>query len=347
MIRSIADMDNIKKWLPFIVIGIVVASSLGKWIWLLFLFAAVWLAIKNSNYLLTKNNMANSTFDATPAMSRLASMTKKTLLTILGGIIFVVLAANSIVIIGAGETGVFSLFGKVSDQELASGFHIINPLGKVTRMSVRTQEYTMSIMSNEGQKSGDDSIMALTKEGLNVSLDITTLYRLDEDKASELYRLVGLDYEEKIVRPEIRSTIREIVSQYTAKEIYSEKRDDANQQIKDRLEASLNKRNLILEDVLLRNVALPDNLAKSIQEKLQAEQEAQKYDFILDKEKKEKQRKVIEAEGQRDSQKIVNESLTPNYLYFLYINQLKDRQGTIYVPTSPTTGMPLFRDLGK
>ena len=106
-------------------------------------------------------------------------------------------------------------------------------------------------------------------------------------------------------------------------------------------------RGIVVEDVLLRNVQLPANLAQSIQEKLQAEQEAQKYDFILEKEKKEKERKIIEAEGQRDAQKIINESLTSNYLYYLYINDLKSRAGTIYVPTNPSTGMPLFRDLGK
>ena len=106
-------------------------------------------------------------------------------------------------------------------------------------------------------------------------------------------------------------------------------------------------KNKVNQKVLLRNVALPANLANAIQEKLQAEQEAEKYDFILDREKKEKERKIIEAEGQRDSQQIINQSLTQNYLYYLYIKDLKDRQGTIYVPTSPSTGMPLFRELGK
>jgi len=109
----------------------------------------------------------------------------------------------------------------------------------------------------------------------------------------------------------------------------------------------LDARGIVVESVLLRNVALPANLANAIQEKLQAEQEAEKYDFILEREKKEKERKIIEAEGQRDSQKIINESLSTNYLYYLYIKDLKDREGTIYVPTSPSTGMPLFRDLGR
>ena len=92
---------------------------------------------------------------------------------------------------------------------------------------------------------------------------------------------------------------------------------------------------------------MPQNLATAIQEKLQAEQEAQKYEFILQREEKEKERKIIEAAGQRDAQSIINQSLTTNYLYYLYVSQLKDREGTIYVPTSPGTGMPLFRNIGN
>ena len=213
-------------------------------------------------------------------------------------------------------------------------------------MSIRTEEYTMSIATKEGKNLGDDSILALTKEGLSVALDITTLYRLNEESASEIYKTIGLNYEEKIIRPEIRSSIREVIARYEAKDIYSEKRQEAAKGILDSLKLKLEPRGIVVEDLLLRNVSLPADLAQSIQEKLQAEQEAEKYDFLLDRERKEKERKIIEAEGQRDAQKIISDSLTENYLYYSYINQLKDRQGTIYVPTSPTTGMPLFRNLG-
>jgi regulator of protease activity HflC (stomatin/prohibitin superfamily) len=253
----------------------------------------------------------------------------------------------SIVIVEAGETGVYSLFGKVKDQELRSGFHLVIPVAKVTKMSIRTEEYTMSIAQGEGKRAGADAITSLTKEGLSVDLDLTVLYRLNEEDASDVYKKVGLNYEEKVIRPSIRTSIRDIIAQYEAKDIYSEKRQEAAQRIKDSLKVDLESRGIITEDVLLRNVALPPNLAQAIQEKLQAEQEAQKYDFILQREKKEKERKIIEAEGQEEAQRIINRSLTTNYLYYLYISQLKDREGTIYVPTNPSTGMPLFRDLGR
>lgn len=272
---------------------------------------------------------------------------KKIVVIVIIAIIVIWLLAASIVVVQAGQTGVYSLFGKVRDKELRSGLHLINPLAKITEMSIRTEEYTMSIVSGEGKKRGDDSIAALTKEGLNVDLDMTVLYRLNEEKASDVYREVGLRYDEKIIRPSIRTAIRDVIAQYEAKDIYSEKRGEAANKISENLRSKLEIRGIVLEEVLLRNVKLPSGLAQTIQEKLQAEQEAEKYDFLLQRESKEKERKIIEAEGQRDAQKIINQSLSTNYLYYLYINQLKDRQGTIYVPTNPSTGMPLFRDLGR
>jgi regulator of protease activity HflC (stomatin/prohibitin superfamily) len=205
----------------------------------------------------------------------------------------------------------------------------------------------MSIAQDEGRRAGSDAITSLTKEGLSVDLDMTVLYRLVEEKASDVYRELGLTYDEKVIRPSIRTAIRDIIAQYEAKDIYSDKREEVSGKIEENVRTQLEPRGIAIESVLLRNVALPANLATAIQEKLQAEQEAQKYDFVLQKEKKEKERKIIEAEGQRDAQKIINESLTTNYLYYSYINQLKDRQGTIYVPTSPNTGMPLFREVGQ
>lgn len=276
-----------------------------------------------------------------------AKRAKHFFLSIVVGVLVLWLFFASIQIVDAGETGVYSLFGRVKEAELKSGFHLVIPLAKVTRLSIRTEEYTMSIVQGEGKHAGADSISALTKEGLNVDLDMTVLYKIMEDKADEIYRTVGLNYEEKIIRPIIRTAIRDVIAQYEAKDIYSVKREEAAKRIFEKIGEEMSKRGMTVENVLMRNVVLPPRLAQSIQEKLQAEQEAEKYDFILQKEAKEKERKIIEAEGQRDAQKIINESLSTNYLYYLYISDLKSREGTIYVPTSPGTGMPLFRNLGE
>lgn len=248
-------------------------------------------------------------------------------------------------IISAGHTGVQSLFGRVYDREMSSGFHIKNPFVRITQMSVRIEDYTMSITQGEGEVSNPDAIRALTKEGLNIDLDITVLYRLIEEKASDVYRDIGLDYDEVVIRPQIRSTIREVMALYSVKDIYSEKRGEATTIILEMLKTKLDPRGIEVEDVLLRNVVLPSKLANSIEEKLQAEQDAERYDFILEVEKKEAERKRLSAEGQRDAQQIINQSLTTRYLEYLYIESLKDREGTIYVPTNPNNGMPLFRGL--
>lgn len=341
------------KFLIYIFLFLLLVSGSRNAMILFFIFALILLIY----YLLKQRNFGNfingviidnpNSAKSNPMPLNFFQNTKKLLITIVIIAVAGWLLIASIVIVEAGQTGVYSLFGRVRDKEVSSGIHLINPLAKVTRMSIRTEEYTMSKLPSEGKKMGDDAIAALTKEGLNVDLDITVLYHLEENRASDVYRDVGLNFEEKIIRPEIRSTIREVIALYDAKDIYAEKREEATGKIYERLKESLNNRGIAIEEVLLRNITLPANLAQAIQEKLQADQEQQKYDFILQKEKKEADRKRIEAAGQRDSQKIINESLTTNYLYYLYVNQLKDRQGTIYVPTSPSTGMPLFKDIGQ
>lgn len=270
------------------------------------------------------------------------------LIVILVALIVVgVLFTRFLVVIPAGTVGVYSLFGKVSPNEMSSGLNLVNPLGKVEKMSIRTEQYTMSIAKEEGQRSGDDSIDALTKEGLEIKLDLTVMYSLQKEKASDVYLQLGRDYTEKIIRPAIRSSIREIAAQYDANAMYSEKRSEMTQKISEGLKKSLAPRGIAVEDVLLRNVILPQKLSDSIQEKLQADQEQQRYDFVLQKEEKEAERKRIEAAGQRDSQKIIADGLTPSYLNYLYIQNLKDNKGTIYVPTNPTTGLPLFKGVGQ
>ena len=353
--------EKLLRKLPLIIFAFIILAPIfknggGGFVFLIIIVIALIFAIKKGYIKLDilkifnkLNNNNNKNMDETINLDELKK--KGNFKKLFSGAIIAIallwLFFSSIVIIDAGETGVYSLFGRVKDKELSSGFHLVIPLARVHKMSVRTEEYTMSILTGEGKIARDDSIASLTKEGLNVDLDITVLYRLNEEQASDVYRTVGLKYEEKIIRPLIRSSIRGIIAQYEAKELYSEKRGEATQAIAENLKTEIESRGILVEDVLLRNIQLPANLANSIQEKLQAEQEAQKYEFLLERELKEKERKIIEAEGQRDAQQIINQSLTQNYLYYSYIKELKDREGTIYVPTSPSTGMPLFRNLGN
>jgi regulator of protease activity HflC (stomatin/prohibitin superfamily) len=286
-------------------------------------------------------NMEGKTIDYSQLATKGIKGAQNIVIAVIIIVFVIILLFKMIVIIPAGQTGVYHLFGKVKDKELSSGIHLINPLAEVEKMGIRTEQYTMSIVAQEGEKIGDDSIDALTKEGLKVTLDLSILYHLIEEEASNVYKNIGLDYPEKIIRPEVRNAIREIIALYEAKDIYSEKREEASSKILEMLKNNIEPRGIAIETVLLRNVKLPPLLTTAIEEKLTAEQEAQKYDFVLQKEEKEAERKRIEAQGQRDAQQIINQSLTNQYLQYLYIRELKDREGTIYVPYD----LPLFRGL--
>ena len=249
------------------------------------------------------------------------------------------------VIVPAGETGVYHLFGKVKDDELHSGFHFKNPLASVQKMSIRTEEYTMSVASTEGEKEGNDSIDALTKEGLKVQMDITVLYHLNEERASDIYKELGVNYQDKIIRPQIRSAIRKIVANYDAKDLYSEKRQEVEKNIFDELKGQIESRGITIETVLLRNVILPAKLTTAISEKLEMEQQSQKMEFVLEKEKKEAERKAVEAEGIKKSQDIINQSLTPAYVRWYSIEMMKELAGSenttfLFVPVDGQ-GMPV------
>ena len=347
---------SLEQILPLIIVFFVVLSIFGKnvfpvlvFVFIIYLIISKFKKLNLSRFAspggFKKHMDANNVIDMDNLKKANIKLPKKIGLIILAIVILAIILPLSIVIIPAGATGVYHLFGKVRDAELASGLHLKNPLADVTKMSIRTEEYTMTAIVGEGQVKEADAISALTKEGLQVDLDITVLYHLQEDKASEVFKNVGLDYIAKIIRPSIRSGIREVVANYDSKDIYSEKREQAAIQILEKLKNDIDSRGIIIEEVLLRNVNLPAKISNAIQEKLAAEQESQRYDFVLDKEKKEAERKIIEAEGQRDAQRIINQSLTPNYLNYLYIKELKDREGTIYVPIDPANGIPMFKGL--
>lgn len=260
-------------------------------------------------------------------------------------ILAIVVIPSFVTIVSAGHVGVVSLFGKVNRQELSPGISLKNPFAGVIKMDVRTQEYTMSSLTQEGAIIGDDAIDARAKDGASVNIDITVLFRLDSQRAAEVYEEIGIDYQEKVIRPAIRSTIRGVIANYNVDEVYSLKRKEVEQDISTELTTDLEARGVVVEDVLLRKVNLSSVLSQSIEEKLAAQQEAQKFDFILQQEEKEAERKRIEAKGQRDAQQTITEGLTNQYLYYLYIQNLKETDGTIYVPINPDSGLPLFKNI--
>lgn len=223
---------------------------------------------------------------------------------------------SCIVQVEAGEIGVQKLFGKIQNNVLYSGLHFINPLVEVEHMNVQTQNYTMSGVATEGSKSGDDAIKVLTADGLEVTIDLSVLYRVVADDAPKLLQQTGLDYEDKIVRPVTRTRIRDNAVYYDAVSLYSTKRDEFQQRIYKTIEKDFNSRGLLLENLLVRNITLPESVKQSIEQKINAEQDAQKMQFVLQKEQQEAQRKRIEAQGIADYQTIISQSLTDRQLQY-------------------------------
>lgn len=226
--------------------------------------------------------------------------------------------------IDAGAVGVQSLFGKVSDGILTSGLNIVNPLVTVNTIDIKTQNYTMTAVHDEGAKVGDDAIRVLTSDGLQVEIDLTILFRVIPSEAPKIYREIGRDYIDNIVRPITRTRIRDNAVNYEAVALYSVKREEFQNRIFKQIEQDFKTRGLFLESVLIRNINLPESVKKTIESKINAEQESQKMQFVLSKEKQEAERKRVEAQGIADYQRIISESLTDRQLQYEQIKAQKE-----------------------
>ena len=239
--------------------------------------------------------------------------------TIRGIAILMILAGvltKCIVQIEPGQIGVKTLFGKVQDNVLRSGLHFINPFMQIIRLDVKTQNYTMSGVQDEGSRTNDDAIRVLTADGLEVTIDLTVLYKLLPTEAPNLIKETGQDYTDKIVRPLTRTKIRDNSVYYDAISLYSSKRDEFQQRIFTSIDVDFKKRGLVLEQLLVRNITLPQSVKTTIEQKINAEQDAQKIQFVLLKEKQEAERKRVEAQGIADYQRIINIGLTDQQLQY-------------------------------
>lgn len=244
---------------------------------------------------------------------------------IIGFIILTIgILTSCIVQIEAGENGVKVLFGKVQKDVLSSGLHFVNPLLDIRHIDVKTQNYTMSGINDEGGQSGDDAIRVLTSDGLEVTIDLTVLYRVIGSEAPRLLQETGFDYRDKIVRPLSRTKIRDNAVYYQAIELYSTKRDEFQDRIYKGIDADFQKRGLMLEQLLVRNITLPESVKATIEQKINAEQDAQKMQFVLQKEKQEAERKRVEAQGIADYQRVISESLSDKLLQYESIKAIKD-----------------------
>ncbi len=235
--------------------------------------------------------------------------------------------------IPTGNVGVLTLFGRVlTDETLPEGIHLINPLKSVQKLSVQTQSLK-------------ESANVPSNEGLILALDTSLLFRLDKSKAAYVYQTMGEPYVERVVEPTLRAAIRAATSAHSANALYTNARELVQAQIQDELTKELAPRGVIVENVLLRDVQLPAMLKGSIEAKQQAEQDALRMSFILQKEKQEAERKRIEAQGIADFQKIVAQGISAQLLEWKGIEATEklatSANSKVVIIGNPKNGLPL------
>jgi len=248
-------------------------------------------------------------------------------------VLVLLLIGNPVTVIPAGHVGVKDFFGRVSSSVLPAGVHVVFPFTRVVKMSVKTQEVK-------------ETAEVPSKEGLTMELEGSLLYRLDPQKAADVYRTIGKDYEEIAVHPQIRSAIREVTASYEAKVLYSAERERIARETLELFKKLAGDRGIIAEAVLLRKIGLPDVVANAIQEKLRREQESEQMKFVLQKETQEAERKRIEAQGIADFQKIVAAGISPALLEWKGIEATEklamSQNSKVVVIGSGKNGLPLI-----
>lgn len=269
---------------------------------------------------LFKNNLF-ANFNIMPKL-KLTSIIGAILVLLIG---FVVI--DGFVSIPAGHVAVIYDRGRgVLEQELPEGLHLKIPFWQsATIMDTRLQTYTMSIATTEGDVYGDDAIEALTSDGQKVYVDVTVQYRIDKEDASYIYQKIGLDYKDKIVRPEVRSIIREIVTGYESKGLFNIKnRQKAAKEMEDNLKERYAAKKVVLESLLLRNIQFSASYINAIEEKQIAEQKIQKAEYERQEAEKTKEKRIIEAQAEAEAIRLKGETLkqNPQVIQFEFVQKM-------------------------
>lgn len=214
-------------------------------------------------------------------------------------------------VVRQGEVGVKRKLGKLSDKPIEAGAVAYNPfVTKILKVPVRT--VNLEITSN-----------LPSKEGLNVNSVISILYRIEPDKVPLILEQIGPDYEEALISSVFRSASADVCSRFFAKDMHTAQRAVIEQEIQERMMNLIGERGFNIEAVLLKTIQLPSGLARAVEEKLEAEQDAQRMEFLLQREKLEAQRKMVEAEGIRDAQIIIAEGLSEEIIKYQSIEAFK------------------------
>ncbi len=275
--------------------------------------------------------MTAKTFEIVPPGGPGPRFARRAIVAIVVLVLLVI--GGPVTVVPAGHVGVKDFFGNVSPHVLPAGVHLILPFTRVHKMSIQTQEVK-------------ETAEVPSKEGLMMDLEGSLLFRLDPEKAADIYRTVGANYTEVTVFPQIRSAIREITASYDAKALYSSEREQVARETFELFKKMTQGRGIIAEAVLLRKIGLPPVVANAIQEKLKREQEAEQMKFVLQKEQQEAERKRIEAQGIADFQRIVAQGISPQLLEWKGIEATEklamSPNAKVVVVGNPKSGLPII-----
>jgi regulator of protease activity HflC (stomatin/prohibitin superfamily) len=287
--------------------------------------------------------------------------------------LIVVIVAIALTVLGAGlvyvesnERGIVKTIreGGIRPEPLEPGLHWILPVvEQAVTYSISNQTYTMSAVAQEGQIAGDDSIRARTKDGQEVILDASVIYRIDPAKVVQLHIVWQNNYQNGIVRPEARGIIRDAVSQYGVEEVVSTKRAEMVQFITEQMGLTLADNNLELIDFVLRDIHFSEEYAAAIEQKQIAEQLAQQAALTVEQKKQEAEQarqvaqgqadaaviaaqgaaeaRIIQAQAEAEANRLLAESLTPELIQYQYILKLAPGVQTIFIPTGNQFILPL------
>jgi len=269
--------------------------------------------------------------------------------TALVGLVLVILLGTSIRSVPVGHALVVFNTLTRSFHVAGQGLTFVTPIVSDTHLyDMRRLEYTMSGQTGEGRKENiDDSLWSPTQEGLQVGIDITVWHHVDPLRIAAIHQRIGPDYEEKIIRPAVRSVIRLVISEYAVMDVYSSKRAMIQDEINRKIKALVEKDGFVIDEVVLRDVRFTPEFTKAIEAKQVAQQGAEQMKYTLEKEQKEAERKVIEAQGRANAIEVINKALAqnPNYIKYLYVDKLSDKISVIV--SDQNTIMDLKGILGK
>jgi prohibitin 1 len=267
------------------------------------------------------------TLDAT----KTAVIRRGALVLLLAGVLAIT-ALNSVACVGTGHVGIVTLFGRVTGRTMGEGVHLVNPLARVHQLSIKTQEIK-------------ERVSVPSKEGLIMGLEASVLYHLQPSLAADLFQKIGPTYAEVLLVPNMRSAMRTVTAANAASTLYSDGREGVARQILTDLQSQVQPRGIVIENILLRDLQLPDSLRQAIEAKQQAQQEAQRMEFVLQRERQEAERKRVEAQGIKDFQNIVSEGISDKLLAWKGIEATvelsKSTNTKLVVVGSTKNGLPL------